>query len=335
MNKLKYYYNYLTPLEKKIYEGLEKGLTNRSDPIRVMGSGTQVKKIMPLVYLDNPQLFYVDNTQLSLMDGGLFCIVTPCYYKDQAQSRAISAYLQRIADRFLEEIRKKRLNNQMTVKYAHDFVIRNTEYARENLISGQAAGDVSTIVGVFCNHRAVCMGIAMAEKWLLDLAGIPSAIIEGYVDERGMARIPDYSGTAEQNNHAWNLVCVNDLWYHMDVTMDLGATPSGKPVAYDYFLRSDTVFRKCAQYICPAGISDEERSSYFASSHSILRDRRQMEQYIGECLRKKKKRIYFELQGNAVQLTQDQVRSYIGGAYPGGFSIRTNPRLHIYDIILQ
>lgn len=332
MNSLKYYYERLSPLEKKVYEGLEKGLAGRVSPIRVMGSGFQVKKILPMVYLDNPQFFYVDNTHLSLVDAGLFCIVTPVYYKDSGQIRSIEAYLKRIDDRFLEEIRKKRLNNHMTVKYAHDFVLRNTKYARESLAAGQAAGDVSTIVGVFCNHSAVCMGIALAEKWLLDLAGIPSAVIEGYVPDAGFS--VSTAGDAVQNNHAWNLVCVNDLWYHMDVTMDLGSSSSGR-LAYDYFLRSDGVFQKCARYVRPPEIEERERYSFFAGAHAIIKDRRQLEQYVSVCLRSGKKRIYFELQGDAAGLPGDQVQRYVRGAAPGRMTIRVNSRLNIYDFCFE
>lgn len=326
MNSFKYYYYSLAPAEKKIYETLESGLAARENPIRVMGRGAQVKKILPMVYFDHPQFFYVDNTQISLADGGLFCIVHPCYYKGQEQSRSIEDYLQKIADRFVEEIRKKRLNNQMTVKYAHDFIIRNTDYAKESLASGQVQGDVSNIAGVFCNHRAVCMGIALAVKWLLDLAGIPSAVIEGCVNE----------STKKQNNHAWNMVCINDLWYHMDTTMDMGASISKQQISYDYFLRSDKVFQKIAWYIRPEKIENIEKYSYFASSHAVLRDRSQIEQYIKKCVGNKKKRIYFELWGDGESLSREQIGKYLrNNRYSGSFCLRTNTKLNIYDITLQ
>lgn len=325
MNYFKYYYQSLSPGEKKIYEALEKGLVSRADSIRVMGSGIQVKKILPMVYLDNPQFFYVDNTQLSLADGGLFCIVHPCYYKTEAQCRSIEAYLQKIAGRFIDEIRKKRLNNQMTVKYVHDFIIRNTSYAKENQASGDASGDVSTIVGVFCNQRAVCLGIALAAKWLLDLAGIPSGVMEGCVSE----------GMEKENNHAWNIVSINDLWYHMDTTMDMGASISKRQISYDFFLRSDAVFRRLALYVPPGEMADIEKYSYFASSHTVLRDKTQIESYIKNCIRNKRRRIYFELGAGCEAVSREQIGKYLSSVYIGSYRIRMNVKLNIYDIFLQ
>ncbi len=70
--------------------------------------------------------------------------------------------------------------------------------------------------GVLRYHTAICVGNATTFKLFMDLLGIDCKIIH----------------STEEGEHAWNMVCLDDEWYHVDVTFD--STMNGEPT-YDYF----------------------------------------------------------------------------------------------------
>ena len=71
--------------------------------------------------------------------------------------------------------------------------------------------------GVLKYHSAICVGNATTFKLFMDMLGIDCMIIH----------------CTEEGEHAWNLVCLDDEWYHVDVTFDSG-TSTDTP-GYEYF----------------------------------------------------------------------------------------------------
>ena len=70
--------------------------------------------------------------------------------------------------------------------------------------------------GVFKSRSAICVGNATTIKLFLGMLDIPCMIIH----------------STEEGEHAWNLVCLEEEWYHMDISFDSGF--GGEP-CYDYF----------------------------------------------------------------------------------------------------
>lgn len=60
--------------------------------------------------------------------------------------------------------------------------------------------------GVLKYHSAICVGNATTFKLFMDMLDIDCRIIH----------------STEQGEHAWNLVCLDGEWYHVDVTFDGG-----------------------------------------------------------------------------------------------------------------
>lgn len=333
MESMRFYYTFLSLPEKKIYNKIAEGIRQCSTNISAAALPAQVKKIIPMVFLDNPQFFYVDTTHYSVISG-LGCHIEMGYHKNREEIRSIEPRLQKIGARFLEEIQKKRMNNLMTVKYVHDFVIRNTSYSFDSLNRRQTYGDVSGITGVLLKKSAVCLGISMTVKWLLDLAGIPSAVVEGYAMELGGGPAAVYTGQAELTNHAWNLVCLNDAWQVMDATMDLGASSSGH-IGYDYFMRSSRAMASCVQHLPLPVDCSRETGSYFVQNRTVFSKEETIEKYLRYCIQNKKKRIYFTLTGEAALLPDDRVRKIIHRNMPCAYTLRYNDKMKIYDMFLS
>ena len=82
---------------------------------------------------------------------------------------------------------------------------------------------VYTAYGVFANRKAVCQGYALALSALLDRAWVDSRFV-----------------SSDPLDHAWNLVQLNGVWYHVDVTWDDPgenfSTCSGSVMRYNLLL---------------------------------------------------------------------------------------------------
>lgn len=106
------------------------------------------------------------------------------------------------------------------IKVIHDYIINNTKYdinRSDNKINNYHS---DTAYGALIEHYAICGGYADSMKLFLDYF-----------------LVPNYKISSE--NHIWNLVYLNDNWYHLDLTWDDPVTSSGEDVLeYDYFLIS-------------------------------------------------------------------------------------------------
>jgi len=333
---VRFYYTFLKPQEKRMFDSICAQLQVCQPEIHVTGSLQTARKILPFVLNDCPEFFYADNTRMQFVSGMGTVSIRMRYTKDASQIRAIRQRLDTIGRRFLAEVQKKQLNNQDTVRYVHDFILKNTEYAQESLDRQDLSGDVSNICGVFVNKRAVCKGIALAAKWLLDQAGIPSGVIEGRVIRPEIAGMQKYIGKDSQNDHAWNVVNVNDVWQYMDITMDLGASQDNKSwIAYDYFLRGDAAMAEYVQYRNPYIDCKTEKYSYFVRNRTIISGEEDLRKYLRYCMKNRKKRLYFQVEESLAQKDASAIETLVSRTVRSEFRWRYNQKLHIYDFMLM
>ncbi len=135
------------------------------------------------------------------------------------QEREIYVYLNDV----LNETGAKQLAGVETVKVLHDYLVLELKYD-ENFREISHSPE-----GVIKNRTAVCDGYARTMRLLLLMSGIDCRII---------------SGTAGNQPHAWNLVKLEDGWYHVDVTWDDPVPDVEGKVGYLYFLKNDADMAK-------------------------------------------------------------------------------------------
>ncbi len=113
----------------------------------------------------------------------------------------------------------------------HNAIIEDIYYNVES--ENAQTGDtwLYTADGVFnSSHKsATSFGYAKAFKAVMDYLGIKCIYVEGNTTETE-------DGNSTYHAHAWNMVCLDDGWYVVDVANDDPETTSGKDVLiYDYF----------------------------------------------------------------------------------------------------
>ena len=113
------------------------------------------------------------------------------------------------------------LSDYQKVKILHDYIVKNG-----NLDTGHEGVAYSETVayGILVGDLAVSDGYADAFRLLAGIAGIETRVI---------------TGTVGTQRRVWNLVLLNEAWYHIDIVADDRADLTDGTLNYDYFLISD------------------------------------------------------------------------------------------------
>ncbi len=157
-----------------------------------------------IFWFSGSYLYYVGENYVSL---ALHSLLSKNQYKSYSEkfNKAVSKILSGLKDDMSEFER---------ALYLHDYLVNNCEY--DENVDEENDEDQYNSYGALVNKLAVCEGYAEAYHYLLSCVGINSLNVSGFSD-----------GEA----HEWNIVSIDDEWYHTDVTWD----DCGEEYMYDYF----------------------------------------------------------------------------------------------------
>lgn len=121
-------------------------------------------------------------------------------------------------------------NDFEKVKAAHDYIIKNCIYNKEAIDKDILTEDDFSVYGVLVKGKGVCEGYAKTFKMFMDIAQIDCIIVTG-------------TAGSENVSHAWNMVKLDNDWYHIDVTFD-DPYPEIGEVVYLYLNVTDEIIKK-------------------------------------------------------------------------------------------
>lgn len=162
----------------------------------------------------------------------LSCDISDNYYVEEAilnggeipEERSQAAELQKVCEKILADIPQE-LSAYKKEKKIHDYLVENVAYGYPEGVDSQDSTAYNAY-GALVEGKAVCNGYAQAMKLLCDLSGVECKLI---------------TGQADGENHAWNLVRLDDdQWYHVDVTWDDPEPDDPERLLYSYFNLNDT-----------------------------------------------------------------------------------------------
>ena len=122
----------------------------------------------------------------------------------------------------VKEIEKNIWNNSMSkedkIKEAHNYIINNSKYDQDRSDNNVVKYKSDTAYGTLLEGYSLCGGYTDAMELFLEDLNIKS-----------------YKIASE--NHVWNAVNLNNLWYHLDLTWDDPITTDGSDILeYNFFL---------------------------------------------------------------------------------------------------
>jgi len=132
-------------------------------------------------------------------------------------------YVENEVKNIIDDIIHPSMTIHEKVKTIHDYVVRNTAYDETK------NQEKNTPYHALTEGKSLCGGYAQLTYLLLKEAGIEARII---------------SGQSQNVNHAWNLVKVDDAWYHLDTTWNDPLPDKEGRVLYTYYMLPDKAMRK-------------------------------------------------------------------------------------------
>lgn len=287
---MEYYFSKLTSTEKKQYQKVLTAIRNNETCVKfsMYMNKDIVTKVISAVAYDHPELFYVDLKKIRYVNTPLGI----AYYIDYSiksvlRNDAINNMENKI-NAALKELKIKESDSDMDkCRKIHNYLINHVHYCYEALSNPEAYPEVFNIRGVFEESKAVCEGISKAFKILADRLGIECLIVNG---------MSAMEGFSEKIPHAWNVVKIGNLYSHIDVTWNLGASESSKKIRYDYFMVPDewistdhdyTDLPECKTYTY----------SYFVQKQCIFDGIKTLKIYLEKEIKSEVQILYFKIVG--------------------------------------
>lgn len=223
-----FYFNTLTSEQKKMYTAVAIAVKNIETVAKIKGYINNVDDdivkdascAMQAFFADHPEAFYVDMQYevytIKSVFGKDIQIKLKYSSDDKNTIKEQINTLNSKIDSILSNLTATTdIDKEIQI---HDKLCELVEYYSYTDINSIPL-DRHSIYGVLVKNSAVCDGISKAMQILLDKVGIENILVVGKVDEL----------------HAWNLVKIDDEWYHLDATSNKSLKDNGRYIIHSYF----------------------------------------------------------------------------------------------------
>ena len=293
INMNSYYYNKLNDGQKKIYESIANAVKNFQSefPIRDYVADNkenfaqEVSVAIAAFINDHPEVFYIESQYstytLSGFNGDIGYIKLN-YTESTLED--VNSKIEIIKQKIQEYITgTENLSDYEKELYIHDKLAQSVTYSDlEDLPRAY-----HTAEGPFLENIGVCDGFTKTLQILYDQLGIDSIIVLGVLDD---------------NPHAWNLVNIEDDWYHVDLTSSRSIVEETGIITHAYFKLSDERMKKIATFDNPELLpkADSLDYNYYIYNDYVVYSTDDMSGKLNEIYQdfKDKNYIEFYLEGN-------------------------------------
>lgn len=216
-------------LKSKVYLELEKGLLEGKEHINLkmialFKDPKEIFKALEEISSENPEVMYYKGAEYQLGSLNLF------YSRTNEKIKKHQDAIREIKEQFISKYISQDMTDYEKVLTIHDYIINNSQYDDNLFTTGTVPPESYSTYGILALGRGVCEGYAKAMKYLLDGVGIESMIVVG---------------KSNGENHAWNLVKLDDEYYHIDATWDDPVTKDGSNILrYNFFNLDDEEISK-------------------------------------------------------------------------------------------
>lgn len=204
----------LKPVYLQIYANACELLTSFA-PVTEVDVGS-LKSVFEAVCNDHPELFWLETGYTCKYAGNGRCIEIVLQYNDTADRLETAGKKWESSAESILSAARALSGDLEKEQYVHDVLLRLVKY-NASAEMGQSA--YSALV----EGESVCAGYARAFQYLLQQLGIPCYYCTGYSGQ----------------NHAWNIVKLDGVYWNVDVTWD-----DTEPATQDYFNRTDAELAK-------------------------------------------------------------------------------------------
>ena len=234
-----YIYNNLNSTEQTFWDALDYVcalyLTGEDDAVSTSGmvlpdytisysslSLERATDIFLMFNYSNQQYYFINGGYAYIESRG---ILVPTFYTEfqsgSKRSQATQAMKNTITS--WESTIASAGSTEQKAKAAHDLIAKKVQYD-DNYLTNPENPFHQSAYSVFCDDHSVCAGYTKAFEMLMNGAGIDTIAVLS-------------------TDHAWNMIRINDSWYHMDCTWDDLDGYAGYEIIYKFFNRSEAVIK--------------------------------------------------------------------------------------------
>ncbi len=187
---------------------------------------TLINELAFYVWKEIPEAFHVDGMNYSSSAGKIYALYAE-YSLDKNEYAGLLKQCRDVAEKMLEGVDDPRLSEAEKALILHDRLAVHNEYDLT-----YNAPYTHEMVGALVNQTSVCEGYAMAYSYLLDQVGIRN-----------------YYCQSELINHGWNILYIDGVKYHVDVTWDDPVHDRMGRVYHTNFLRSTEGMKETGHHL--------------------------------------------------------------------------------------
>jgi len=182
--------------------------------------------------LDNPKYYWLSNS--ITITGNVFDLCIDSIYADSAYRSKCDAALVDLVTACSAKL-KSGMNQLEKAMAIHDFILGRMDYAYEaDGVTPETEIWAHNLMGCAEKKSGVCESFAETYQYLCLINGLDCLIV---------------TGIGGEEEHAWNLVKIDNQWYGVDCTFD---DTSADPTPYNYFGIND--YRLSVEYTIDSGI---------------------------------------------------------------------------------
>lgn len=279
----RYYYSVLGNGEKEVYKLIYKGIEKLDASIEIPARfcvGVDLADIIQKILLDNPHIFYVDRNGYKTKTTLFNLYIHFNYLYSATEIAELRVKINKVVNAMLKRV--KGTTNYEKEKSVHDLICGNVAYSFETLDNFKKYSAVSnTILGVLFYKTAVCEGIALTVKLLLNMLDIKCIVA---------------FGSLQGDYHAWNIVKIDGRNYHLDVTNDLSA--ANGVISYDYFNLTDDEILKTHGIVWKYPVCNFNDYNYFVREKLIAYTKADIDRIARDALSNNQNSVRFKFAGN-------------------------------------
>ena len=228
------YDNMITAAQMNLYKKIKSGISKITDkknsdgfydiePIVLRGyriKSEEIKKVIYAFQNDNPEIFWLAN-RYYVTYRGMDTIIKISSVMQKTEYEESLKKLKDQVDKILKSV-PEGLSEYERELFIHDYIINNCKYDRSKDL--QRPWERYTCLGCLVRKEAVCEGYSKATQLLLMRLGVECRTI---------------TGSKDQEQHMWNMVKIDNEWYHLDVTWDCTEDIN----RYSYFNVTDDIIK--------------------------------------------------------------------------------------------
>ncbi len=286
------------PAYESLYQAFKNGEKTAAFP---RFSSCSYMDVYMRVIFDHPELFYYGST-FEYRESQTMVEMALTYSFPFAKYKQLLLVAQMTLEREFGHLKSSKDNYEKAL-FVHDWLSKHVTYDLES-------EDPFNALGPLLRGRGVCQGISLAAKWILDYLDTLSIVCFGKGDN------------GEKNeDHAWNIVYMKGLPYHVDYTFDLDGT-------HYYFglddetIRLDHTFERIPGVYCRS-----KKENYYVKEGLLFHDVPSANAALAERFAKGEKSVEIRLDDGSDEERSDLL---LENTFEGSVEIRYDLKKQLY-----